>query len=91
MNQEQYENFYNILINAPRIEQHDFEKGAKFFESCLPIEVLASRGVDTLRFGPMKPVGLIDKRTDEKTMQLCNFAKIILQKHYLTLSVSKQT
>ena len=66
MNQEQYENFYNILINAPRIEQHDFEKGAKFFESCLPIEVLASRGVDTLRFGPMKPVGLIDKRTDEK-------------------------
>ena len=66
MNKEQYENFYNILINAPRIEQHDFEKGAKFFESCLPIEVLASRGVDTLRFGPMKPVGLIDKRTDEK-------------------------
>lgn len=66
MNKEQYENFYNILINAPRIEQHDFEKGAKFFESCLPIEVLASRGEDTLRFGPMKPVGLIDKRTNEK-------------------------
>lgn len=66
MNKEQYENFYNILIHAPRIEQHDFEKGAKFFESCLPIEVLASRGVDTLRFGPMKPVGLIDKRTAEK-------------------------
>ena len=66
MNKEQYEKFYNILINAPRIEQHDFEKGAKFFESCLPIEVLASRGVDTLRFGPMKPVGLIDKRTNEK-------------------------
>jgi methylenetetrahydrofolate--tRNA-(uracil-5-)-methyltransferase len=66
LNQEQYERFYNILINAPRIEQHDFEKGAKFFESCLPIEVLASRGVDTLRFGPMKPVGLIDKRTGEK-------------------------
>ena len=61
-----YEKFYNILINAPRIEQHDFEKGAKFFESCLPIEVLASRGEDTLRFGPMKPVGLIDKRTNEK-------------------------
>lgn len=66
MNKEQYENFYNILINAPKIERHDFEKGAKFFESCLPIEVLASRGVDTLRFGPMKPVGLIDKRTGEK-------------------------
>lgn len=66
MNKEQYEKFYNILINAPRIEQHDFEKGAKFFESCLPVEVLASRGVDTLRFGPMKPVGLVDKRTNEK-------------------------
>ena len=66
MNKEQYEKFFDILINAPRIEQHDFEKNAKFFESCLPIEVLASRGVDTLRFGPMKPVGLIDKRTGEK-------------------------
>ena len=47
-------------------ELKDFEKGAKFFESCLPIEVLASRGIDTLRFGPMKPVGLVDKRTGEK-------------------------
>ena len=66
MNREQYEKFYNILINAPKIERHNFEKGAKFFESCLPIEVLASRGEDTLRFGPMKPVGLVDKRTGEK-------------------------
>ena len=66
MNKEQYEKFYDILINAPRIECKDFEKNSKFFESCLPIEVLASRGVDTLRFGPMKPVGLIDKRTNEK-------------------------
>ena len=63
MNKEQYEKFYNILINAPRIELKTFEKNAKFFESCLPVEVLASRGVDTLRFGPMKPVGLVDKRT----------------------------
>ena len=63
MNKEEYENFYNILINAPRIEQHSVDAGAKFFESCLPVEVLASRGIDTLRFGPMKPVGLIDKRT----------------------------
>lgn len=66
MNKEQYEKFYNILINAPKIELKDFEKNAKFFESCLPIEVLASRGVDTLRFGPMKPVGLKDKRTNEE-------------------------
>lgn len=66
MNKQQYENFYNILINAPRIELKEFERDAKFFESCLPVEVLASRGVDTLRFGPMKPVGLIDKRTREE-------------------------
>lgn len=63
MNKEEYEKFYNILINAPRIEQHEIDKKSKFFESCLPVEVLASRGVDTLRFGPMKPVGLVDDRT----------------------------
>ena len=63
MNKDEYDKFYNILINAPKIELKEFEKNAKFFESCLPIEVLASRGVDTLRFGPMKPVGLVDKRT----------------------------
>lgn len=63
MNKEEYERFYNILINAPKIELKTFEKNAKFFESCLPIEVLASRGVDTLRFGPLKPVGLVDERT----------------------------
>lgn len=66
MNKEQYENFYDILINAPKIELKEFERDAKFFESCLPVEVLASRGVDTLRFGPMKPVGLVDKRTGEE-------------------------
>lgn len=66
MNREQYEKFYEFLINAPKIELKEFEKKAKFFESCLPVEVLASRGVDTLRFGPMKPVGLVDKRTGEE-------------------------
>ena len=66
MNKDEYEKFYNFLINAPKIELKDFEKNAKFFESCLPVEVLASRGVDTLRFGPMKPVGLVDDRTGEK-------------------------
>lgn len=64
MDKEQYAKFYDILVNAERIELKEFEKNAKFFESCLPVEVLASRGVDTLRFGPMKPVGLIDKRTE---------------------------
>lgn len=63
MNKEEYEKFYNILINAPKIELKSFEKNAKFFESCLPIEVLASRGTDTLRYGPLKPVGLVDERT----------------------------
>lgn len=70
MNKEQYEKFYDILINAPKIELKTFEQNAKFFESCLPIEVLASRGVDTLRFGPMKPVGLVDKRTGEENYAL---------------------
>jgi len=60
MTKEEYEKFYNFLINAPKIELKDFEKS--FFESCLPVEVLASRGEDTLRFGPMKPVGLVDER-----------------------------
>ena len=66
MNKEQYEKFYQILTTSERIELKEFEKGAKFFESCLPVEVLASRGVDTLRFGPMKPVGLVDKRTNQE-------------------------
>jgi len=66
MNKEEYEKFYEFLINAPTIELKEFEKGAKFFESCLPVEVIAKRGADTLRFGPLKPVGLVDKRTNEK-------------------------
>lgn len=66
MNKEEYDRFYEILINAPKIELKSFEKDARFFESCMPIEVMASRGKDTLRFGPMKPVGLVDDRTGEK-------------------------
>ncbi len=64
MNKEEYEKFYQILTSSEKIELKEFEKDAKFFESCLPIEVIASRGVDTLRFGPMKPVGLVDRRTN---------------------------
>ena len=82
MNKEQYENFYNILINAPKIELKEFEKNAKFFESCLPVEVLASRGVDTLRYGPLKPVGLIDKRTGEK-----NYAVVQLRQDNLSATM----
>ena len=60
MTKEEYENFYEILTTAETIELKNFE--AKFFEGCMPVEVMAKRGVDTLRFGPMKPVGLFDKR-----------------------------
>lgn len=56
---EQYEAFYDALTHAESATVHDFDK-EKFFEGCLPIEVMAHRGKDTLRFGPMKPVGLTD-------------------------------
>jgi len=59
---DEYERFYDALIHAESATVHDFDK-ERFFEGCLPIEVMAHRGVDTLRFGPMKPVGLVDPRT----------------------------
>jgi methylenetetrahydrofolate--tRNA-(uracil-5-)-methyltransferase len=59
---EEYQRFYDALMAAEKAPLHEFDK-ATFFEGCLPIEVMASRGVDTLRFGPMKPVGLPDPRT----------------------------
>ncbi|HKO96141.1 MAG TPA: methylenetetrahydrofolate--tRNA-(uracil(54)-C(5))-methyltransferase (FADH(2)-oxidizing) TrmFO [Pyrinomonadaceae bacterium] len=59
---EQYARFYNALIEAKSVPLQRFEE-TRWFESCLPIEEIARRGVDTLRFGPMKPVGLIDPRT----------------------------
>ena len=74
MNQEEYDKFYEILTTSPKIELKTFEKDAKFFESCMPIEVMASRGKDTLRFGPLKPVGLVDERINTK-----NFAVVQLR------------
>ncbi|MGE5558207.1 MAG: methylenetetrahydrofolate--tRNA-(uracil(54)-C(5))-methyltransferase (FADH(2)-oxidizing) TrmFO [Bacillota bacterium] len=59
---QEYERFWEELVNAEKAVLHPFEK-AVFFEDCLPVEELASRGRDSLRFGPMKPVGLIDPRT----------------------------
>ncbi len=59
---EQYEVFYNELLNAKSVPLQRFEE-TRWFEACLPMEELARRGVDTLRFGPMKPVGLPDPRT----------------------------
>ncbi len=63
MDKEQYLAFYNALIGAQRAELHGFEKDPKVFEGCMPVEVMARRGEDTLRYGPMKPVGLTDPRT----------------------------
>src|SRR5262249_28197798 len=59
---DEYDAFYQAVIGAESATVHDFDK-EKFFEGCLPIEVMAHRGRDTLRFGPMKPVGLTDPRT----------------------------
>jgi methylenetetrahydrofolate--tRNA-(uracil-5-)-methyltransferase len=59
---EEYDRFYDALIAAQSVEEHDWEK-LNYFEGCLPIEEIARRGRDTLRFGPMKPVGLDDPRT----------------------------
>ena len=62
LTRQEYERFYDALVHAESATVHDFDK-ERFFEGCLPIEVMAHRGVDTLRFGPMKPVGLTDPRT----------------------------
>lgn len=62
MNKEEYETFYNELISAERVDLHEFEK-REVFEGCMPIEIMAGRGKDTLRFGPLKPVGLDDPKT----------------------------
>jgi methylenetetrahydrofolate--tRNA-(uracil-5-)-methyltransferase len=62
LTKEEYDRFYDAVVTAESATVHDFDK-EKFFEGCLPIEVMAHRGRDTLRFGPMKPVGLPDPRT----------------------------
>jgi methylenetetrahydrofolate--tRNA-(uracil-5-)-methyltransferase len=62
MSKEEYDRFYDALVAAQSVEQKDWEN-LNYFESCLPIEEIARRGRDTLRFGPMKPVGLKDPRT----------------------------
>lgn len=70
MTREQYDAFYTELITAREAELKDFDrdlqKELKVFEGCMPVEVMAKRGYDTLRYGPLKPVGLMDKRTGEE-------------------------
>ena len=65
MNKEEYESFYDALIEADRVTPREFEN-QKVFEGCMPIEVMAARGKDTIRFGPMKPVGLVDPKTGKE-------------------------
>jgi len=70
MDKEQYLAFYDALINAKEAPLHDFDKESQkdltVFEGCMPVEVMAKRGIDTLRFGPLKPVGLTDPRTQRE-------------------------
>ena len=65
LNREQYERFVDAILNAEKVELHPFESET-YYEGCMPIEILASRGRETLAFGPMKPVGLIDPRTGHR-------------------------
>ena len=66
MNKAEYEEFYEAIINAESAEVHSFDKRKDVYEGCMPIEVLASRGKDTMRYGPLKPVGLTDPRTGHR-------------------------
>ncbi|RMF66121.1 MAG: methylenetetrahydrofolate--tRNA-(uracil(54)-C(5))-methyltransferase (FADH(2)-oxidizing) TrmFO, partial [Alphaproteobacteria bacterium] len=66
LDKEQYEAFIDALLSAETIAFREWEKDTPYFEGCMPIEVMASRGRDTLRFGPMKPVGLTDPRTGRR-------------------------
>lgn len=76
MDKEEYLAFYNALISAERAELKDFETHPfSVYEGCMPIEVLASRGVDTMRFGPMKPVGITDKRTGKRPYAVVQLRK----------------
>ena len=66
MNKEEYEAFYEALINAESAPTHEFDKRKGVYEGCMPIEVMASRGHDTIRFGPMKPAGLVNPKTGHR-------------------------
>ena len=66
MNREEYERFHAALVSAESAELHSFDKGITVYEGCMPIEILAKRGADSIRFGPLKPVGLKDPRTGNR-------------------------
>ncbi len=75
MTREQYTAFYNELISAKQAHLHEFEKEQKVFEGCMPVEVMAKRGEQTLLFGPLKPVGLVDDRTGERSYAVVQLRK----------------
>ena len=74
MNKEEYENFYKELISAEVVELHEFEKN-NIFESCMPIEIMAKRGTDAIRFGPLKPVGIFNPHKAEKPYAVVQLRK----------------
>jgi methylenetetrahydrofolate--tRNA-(uracil-5-)-methyltransferase len=84
MNREQYEAFVSALLSAEIFAPHDFEK-AVHFEGCLPVEEIASRGLDTLRYGPMKPVGLEHPETGERPWAVIQLRKEDLSDEYFNL------
>lgn len=73
LDKQQYADFYNALISAETVELKDFESNV--FEGCMPIEVMAKRGVDTMRFGPLRPVGLYDSRKTERPYAVLQLRK----------------
>lgn len=76
MNKEEYELFHNELVNAERAPLKDFDvQNPKVYEGCMPIEVMAQRGADTIRFGPMKPVGLRDPKTGHRPWAVLQLRK----------------
>ena len=75
MNEEEYAAFYNELINAESAILHGFDKPLKVYEGCMPVEVLAKRGEDSIRFGPLKPVGLKDPRTGHRPWAVVQLRK----------------
>ena len=75
MNKEEYTAFYNELINAESAPVHGFDKAPKVYEGCMPVEVMAQRGENTLRFGPMKPVGLVNPKTGHRPWAVLQLRK----------------
>lgn len=74
MDRDEYVNFYNELINAQTAQLHEFEKN-NIFESCMPIEIMAKRGVDGIRFGPLKPVGIRNPHKQERPYAVVQLRK----------------